>query len=78
MKIDNEYLTKDLGEASAILASGVKVLRIQRESGVCFFVFDRLPATSVSEKYWSGELLIDAKTYNETERSLKTRIFSQQ
>lgn len=77
MKIDDEYLTKDLGEASAILASGVKVLRIQRELNVCFFVFDKSLATPVSEKYWSGELLIDAKSYNEAERSLKTRIFSQ-
>jgi hypothetical protein len=78
MKIDYEYLTKDLGEASAILVSGLKVLRIQRESGVCFFVFDKSLAIPVSEKYWAGELLVDAKSYSETERSLKTRIFSQQ
>lgn len=75
--MDNRYLTKDLGEASAILASGIKLLQIKRELNVCYFEFDKVLATIVSEKYWSGELLINAKDYNEAQRDIKTKIFSQ-
>lgn len=78
MKIaTKEYRTKDLGLASAILAKGIKLLRIERESDICWFIFNETDATPVAENYWSGELQIDAKSYNEAMRTLKTRIFSQ-
>ena len=77
IKTEQEYSTKDLGEASAILAKRIKLLRIERKSGICWFYFDKKFATPVADRYWAGELLIDAKRYNEAERNLKTRIFSQ-
>ncbi len=72
-----EYFTKDLGEAAAIVAKGVKMTRLEKDSSFCWFVFDRKNCDEISSKYWSGELLIDAKKYNESLRNLKDRLFAQ-
>lgn len=72
-----EYFTKDLGEAAAIVAMGVKLDRLEKDSSFCWFVFDRKSCEEISAKYWSGELQLDAKKYNESLRSLKDRLFAQ-
>lgn len=72
-----EYLTKDLGEAAALYAKGVSLIKLQKDSGFCWFVFEGIKAQSISNKYWSGKLSVDAKKYNESLRSLKDRLFAQ-
>lgn len=72
-----EYFTKDLGEAAAIVAKGVKLSRLEKDSSFCWFVFDKKSSEEISNKYWSGELQLDAKKYSDSLRSLKDRLFAQ-
>lgn len=71
-----EYRTKDLGEASALLASGISLLRLERESSYFYFIFENKDTKIISDKYWFGELLINARHYNDAIRSLKDRLFA--
>lgn len=72
-----EFLTKDLNEASALLVSGVKLLRLERGQGFYWFVFDSEKAKEISNKFWAGELLVDAQRYGDSLRKLKDRLFCQ-
>jgi len=75
---EHEYKTKDLGEASALHACGVKLIRLDSEQNFFWFVFENNGATEISDTYWSGELKVSAKDYNDSFRSLKERLFSRQ
>ena len=75
-KLD-EYFTKDLGEAAALLAKGVKLLGLDKGSGFFWFVFESTNSLKISNSYWSGELLVSAKDFYDKTRSLKDRLFSQ-
>lgn len=77
MEID-ECRTKDIGEASAILASNIKLLRLDREGPFYWFVFEDIDTAKVADNYWSGELMVSAKKYNDSYKTLKDRIFSRQ
>ena len=71
------YQTKDLSEAGAILCSGVKLLRLQKEQNFYWFVFvDKSLCEQLSNSYWSGELKVSAKPYADSLRSLKDRLFA--
>lgn len=72
-----EYKTKDLGEATALVTKDVKLLRLERGSGFYWFVFSLDQTGDLPNHYWSGELLVSAKQYNEAMRSLKDRLFAQ-
>jgi hypothetical protein len=74
---NKEYLTKDLGEAAALVAEGVKLHRLEKDSSFCWFVFEKNNSEETSNKYWSGNLLVDAKKYNDSLRTLKDRLFAQ-
>lgn len=77
MKTD-EYKTKDIGEASALIASDVKILSFEREDHFFWFVFDGTDARRISDEYWSGDLQVNAKKYYGSYKALKDRIFSRQ
>jgi hypothetical protein len=71
------YLTKDLGEAAALISKGAKMLRLQQESSFFWFVFQDKPlCEKLSNEFWSGELQVSAKTYADSIRSLKDRLFA--
>lgn len=71
------YYTKDLSEAAAILCSGAKLLRLEQEQNFYWFLFvDKSLCEQLSNSYWSGELKIYAKTYADSIRSLKDRLFA--
>lgn len=74
---NNEFFTKDLNEASALLVSGVKLLRLERGQGHYWFVFEKQNAQEISNKFWSNELLVDAQRYSDAIRRLKDRLFAQ-
>ena len=73
----SKYLTKDLGEAAALMASGVKFIGLKNGNGFYWFVFDSLEVAKNADNYWSGELLVKAKNYYDSMRTLKDRIYSQ-
>lgn len=75
-EIDNKYKTKDLGEAAALLAAGIKFLRLEKASSFYWFVFENEKSQEVSSAYWSGDLSVVAKKYNDSLRTLKDRLFA--
>lgn len=78
MLINNEYLTKDLGEAAALLCRDIKLLRLQKENNFFWFVFENIKECQVSSNnYWFKRLLVNAKTFKDALDTLKNRIFSQ-
>lgn len=72
-----EFFTKDLQEAGAILASGIKLLRLQRENNFYWFVFENQETQEICNKFWSGELALPVKLYSDSLRTLKDRLFAQ-
>lgn len=74
----DEYATKDLGEAAALLCSSAKLLKLQKENKFFWFIFANKSLTEqLANEYWSGGLKLPAKQYSEALRSLKDRLFAQ-
>jgi len=72
-----EYKTKDLGEAAALLERGVKLCRLDRYPRHIMFIFEDSKATAnVSYLYYFGKLMVIAKAYNEALQTLKDRVFT--
>ncbi|HSX09133.1 MAG TPA: hypothetical protein VLF93_03205 [Candidatus Saccharimonadales bacterium] len=73
----NIYRTKDLAEAAALIVEGQSLIKIEREQGICWFVFDNKNiCESLSNKFFFGGLMINAREYSNTMKLLKGRIFS--
>lgn len=71
------YFTKDLSEAAAIFCKNAKLLRLKQEQNFYWFVFqDKQLCEQLSNSYWAGELQVSAKTYADSLKSLKERVFS--
>ena len=75
--MENYYRTKDLYEASAIYSSEKKLLRLEKEERFYWFIFEGSECVKLADKYWTGEMNINAKAYADAIRSLKDRIFAQ-
>lgn len=76
-KIESQYATKDLAEAAMLLAKGQKLTGMRREGSTCWFEFaDKGTCEELSNRFWFGEVLINAKTYFDAMATLKGRIFS--
>ena len=71
------YKTKDLYEASAIYASGKKLLKLEEEGKFYWFIYKGNECGELANKYWSGELNLSAKVYADAIRTLKDRVFAQ-
>ena len=72
-----EYVTKDLSEAASLVCKGAKLLRLQQESDFFWFVFqNKSSCEELSNAYWNGELQVSAKSYSNTLKELKDRLFS--
>ena len=71
-----EYRTRDLAEATAIIVAGRELQRIDREDSICYFIFTNSKlCTELSNKFFFGELLVNARSYHETMNHLKNKIF---
>ena len=72
-----QFRTKDIYEASALLASDAKFLYLEPESNFYWFVFENATACrTLSDSYWRNELTVHAKSLTDTIRSLKDQIFA--
>lgn len=72
-----EYSTKDLGEAGALIVKGQKLIRMDREGKICWFVFeDKEICERLSNQFFFGELYVNAREFYEALGRLKNRIFS--
>jgi len=51
------YRTKDLGEGAALVVSGQKIINIQREGNICWFVFEHSDSCKeISNQFFFGNL----------------------
>lgn len=76
--MNDEYITKDLGEAAALLCKSTKLLRLQGDETFYWFVFaNKSKCRQIGDEYWFGTLKLNAKSYNEALRRLKDRLFAQ-
>lgn len=73
---NQEYKTKDLAEASALITNKEVLLRINRVGSVCYFVFENKEKCSkVSNDFFFGNLQVNAREFYESTIRLKNRIF---
>lgn len=74
--VAKKFKTKDLSEATTLCVKGVKLIGVSRDGSRCWFVFeDSKRRDEISNDYWYGKCLVDAKTYYQTNMTLKSRIF---
>lgn len=72
----NEYSTRTLALAAALLAAGQSFLRLDREGKIAYFVFaDEPSCLSLETAYYNHHLEVDAKKYADAERALKDQLF---
>jgi len=72
------YRTKDLAEASMLLVKGQKLKTIEKEGRICWFVFEnKIPCEQLSNDYYFGETLVNAREFHTAMSRLKGMIFSQ-
>lgn len=76
MEAFNEYKTKDLAEASALLVCGKNLISMIREGSICFFIFkDKVSCEKLSNEFFFGKMQVNARDFYETMVRLKSRIF---
>jgi hypothetical protein len=73
---NHRFQTRDIHEAAAILASGVKFLGLKPADGYSYFVFEGEKVQEVCSQYWAGELKADLKRYSDALRTLKDRLYA--
>ena len=75
--MEDDYKTKDLGEAAALIVKKQRFIRIDREGRICWFIFENLQECErLSSDFFFGELLVNARELQEAIKRLKHRIFS--
>lgn len=73
----NFYKTRDIGEAGILILKQQRLITIERQGDTCWFVFeDQNICKDLSNKYFFGNLLVNARDYKETLDRLKSRIFA--
>lgn len=76
--INNTHREKDLYIGAFLYASGRKLLRLEWAGAFYWFVFeDKERCEELSNQYWSGEAVVNAKAYVDALRTLKDRLFAQ-
>lgn len=71
------YRTKDLSEAGVLITLGKKLLEINRQGKICWFIFeDERGCKKISTNFWFGVCMVNAKYYYQAMTTLKNRIFS--
>lgn len=73
------YKSSDFYLSSVLLASGCKLLRLERNnSSFSEFVFDESPekCESIISSYWADTLSVNPKTLISSINQLKTRLFT--
>ena len=73
-----EIKMKDLYLSAFLCAEEMVLKRIERENGICWFVFEKTnQSDGLVDKFWSGEAICNVKAFTNAIRTLKDRIFSE-
>lgn len=72
------YRTKDLAEAAALIVMRRELLNMVREGKICWFIFsDKKRCEEISKQFFFDTLLVNARDFYDAMIRLKNRIFSQ-
>lgn len=74
------YKTHDLALAAAMAVCGFSIIAIERprHGGKAIFVFNNsLRFNEIVQSYWADKLRANPKTYFDTLRHIKTRLYSE-
>lgn len=76
----NDFSTRDLWVAAALLAAGHKLTRLDwRQGRAAFFVFsDADGCRESADQYWRRDLHVVAKDFADALRTLKDRLFARE
>ncbi len=71
------YRTKDLSISAVLLIKKIKLVGTERLGGICWFIFtEKARCEDLSNQYLFGEVLVNAREYEEMIKRLKNIIFS--
>ncbi len=71
--------TQDMGLAIALLCMSYELISLEgnsRNSRVTFRFLNEAGINEATQEYWSGKLLVSAKSYWNESKNLKTRLYS--
>lgn len=72
------FKAKDLNLSAFLYAKGQSLERVERENGVCWFVFNNQEKSKLlAGEFWSGHANCNITDYTNAIRLLKDRIFSE-
>ncbi len=75
--MEQQFRTKDIYEAAALIAAKAKFLLLEPDNGFYWFLFsDPHNCRTLSDAYWRNELKVSAKDLTEAIRTLKDRLFA--
>lgn len=75
--MDNQCSVKDLYLAAYLFNEGQKLVDVNRQNNICWFVFDnKIKCDELMRGYWQNEASSKIKSYVESLRTLKDIIYS--
>jgi len=74
----SRYKTKDIFEASFLYAKQKYLIGLEKDGRYYFFVFkqNKNDCEKLSEQYWSGSAVVNAKDFVDSQKTLKDLVFS--
>lgn len=75
--MEKQYETSDLGLAAALLSSGIVLdgMDFSNPRRVLFLFREAPSIQTTIQSYWSNQLTVDALTYFENTKLLKSRVY---
>jgi len=82
MKIENKnnFKTKDLYFAATLIALGYEIISLESISPKSFqfnFNIESQKLAEFENNFWQRKLLVDARTFSDSIKEIKTRIYGQ-
>lgn len=75
----NEYITKDLGEAAALLTSQCIMRSLQWKDNTAYFLFeDPETCQKIAHQYFFENLSLNVRNFYENLRMVKRRLYAEQ
>lgn len=76
-EMEDSYKTRDLYEAAIIHSFRLPIVRVQKEDGVCYWVFgNRDLCEKLTMDFRNKELMVNAKGFIESLRTMKDFIYN--
>lgn len=72
---NTRYRTKDFSEAALLIASGVKLSDVERTTPRFFVFEDYHRAVALTEAFWRGDAIVNARSFVDATRRVKDLIY---